>query len=250
MGSYNSEYEIYYNSMVNKNKKNYEGVKNLFNLKKIYGRFVQELIGGFVLFSILLILKGNIFPQLTPVLKFSKQIVHENYDLGLVVKNIKGIQNVKAEDVQGYVSDLIEKLKVNMVGGETIKEKVKNEFGVPFTASTISPTVTSIGNTKTVDIEIAENSPVLSCYKGKVMAVGEDSKLGKYIGIDHGDGIIIKYENLNEVTLKKDEQVKKGETLGKSGKGVGNKTPHLQLEMFYMNDEINPMDYMNFSNKI
>ena len=250
MSNYYSEYEEYYNSMLNKDKSKHIKLKNPFTFKGMYRRILQELIGGFTLFLLLLILKSNLFPGLVPALNYSKKIVHMNYNLEAVLSNVNGIENFKVEEIQKYVSDWIEQIKVNTVGGETIKEKVMNKYGLPFQVSSSKPAIATAGSTKAMDIEIPENTSVLSCYEGKVISLGEDAKLGKYIEIDHGEGIVIKYENLNEINVKNNDKVKKSDVIGKSGKATTNKAPHLQLEMSYMNETINPMEYINFNNKV
>ena len=80
---------------------------------------------------------------------------------------------------------------------------------------------------------------IVSILSGKVIEVKEDNILGTIVKVEHDQGIISVYQSLSEVTVKKDEEVKQGQTLGKSG--TSNLNPelknHLHFEM-HLNDLI------------
>ena len=59
--------------------------------------------------------------------------------------------------------------------------------------------------------------PVLACYGGSVIYVGENSVLGKYAIIDIGLGIKLWYCNLGSVDVKAGGYVASGQVVGKSG---------------------------------
>ena len=69
--------------------------------------------------------------------------------------------------------------------------------------------------------------------------------MGYIVEVKYDNDIIISYQSLSEVNVKKDDQVIKGQILGKSGKSVigselGN---HLHLEMYFDGQIINPEQY-------
>lgn len=59
--------------------------------------------------------------------------------------------------------------------------------------------------------------PVLACYGGTVIYVGENSVLGKYAIIDVGLGVRLWYCNLGAVDVKAGSFVASGQVIGKSG---------------------------------
>lgn len=68
-----------------------------------------------------------------------------------------------------------------------------------------------------VDIACAEGTLVSAAADGKVQSVEDTADLGKVVTIDHGDGLIIKYCSLKNVTVKKDTAVKMGDSIGAVG---------------------------------
>ncbi len=68
-----------------------------------------------------------------------------------------------------------------------------------------------------VDIACTEGTFVSSCTDGKIQAVEETADYGKCVTIDHGDGLIIKYCGLKNVSVKKDNPIKMGERIGAVG---------------------------------
>lgn len=70
-------------------------------------------------------------------------------------------------------------------------------------------------NGKGISIQAPEGSKVLAIADGTVKEVGRD-----FVVIDHGTGAITRYSTLKEVKVKKGDKVKKGATVGISGKNV------------------------------
>ncbi|RHW66771.1 M23 family peptidase, partial [Clostridium botulinum] len=97
-----------------------------------------------------------------------------------------------------------------------------------------------------IDIDAKENTEVLASFGGTVKECGEDKELGKYILLDHGQGIETKYAHLNKIKVKKGEEVKKGKDIAESGNTGKSTGAHLHFEIIYMGENKNPQDY--FSN--
>jgi len=265
MGNYNSEYESYYNLMVNKRSgrslsdsrnmasnrsgkaegRNY--FSNFFSKERIFRRVFQELIGGLLLFVFLIFCKSNVFSQSKIVYNYSKQVVSQNIDLKGLLSDLSKIQSFNLDNFQGKASDFIEGIKIGLVGGESVKEKIKANYLIPSQGKIIT-TFSSQSLDKTgIDIVAKENSEVLCSFQGRVKDLGENALIGKFIEIDHGDGIITKYSNLNEQLVKKDDTVKKGQVIGKSGKAGKTTESHLHYEILYMGKEVDPQDYLALS---
>ncbi len=68
-----------------------------------------------------------------------------------------------------------------------------------------------------VDIACTEGTLVSAVTDGKIEAIEETSDLGKTVTIDHGDGLIIKYCGLKNITVEKDKPIKMGDSIGAVG---------------------------------
>ncbi len=88
---------------------------------------------------------------------------------------------------------------------------------------------------------------VVSVLEGTVVTVKEDELLGKVIEVKHDNGLITSYQSLSEITVQKNDKVKQGQVIGKSGtneldKEIGN---HLHFEIYENGSSVNPINYLN-----
>jgi murein DD-endopeptidase MepM/ murein hydrolase activator NlpD len=109
---------------------------------------------------------------------------------------------------------------------------------------------------KGVDIAMITGTPVFSISPGKVIGIdreggvpdaqGRKKGLGRYVVVDHGQGLISKYAHLSEVSVAVGSEVGPGVLLGKSGgntedSGSGASTgAHLHLETMQGGAHVNP----------
>ncbi len=252
MGSYNSEYQEYYDSMLKRRNKGFSFGGNslrgkVFSKKVIIRRVIQELIGGVLLFLSVVFFKTNALPQNKVIYSNSKKIMHQNYDYRKINSEIKSIHITEFSNNEEVVSDWLENLKVKYFGGVTIKTRIKESYMMPLKGKVITRFLDKDASGG-IDIQANENSEIKSAYAGKVKSIGEDSKLGKYIEIDHGEGIVTKYSNLNNQLVKKDHKVKKGQVIATSVKASSSKGEYLHFEILYMGKKLNPEEYMTFVN--
>ncbi len=93
-----------------------------------------------------------------------------------------------------------------------------------------------------VDYGGKENFEVISVLDGNVINVNEDNMLGKLIEIRHSNELISVYQSLSEVIVKKGDNVKQGQIIGKSGtcNVATNLKDHLHFEIMYNGKVIDP----------
>ena len=88
---------------------------------------------------------------------------------------------------------------------------------------------------------------IVSVLDGTVVTVKEDELLGKVIEVKHDNGLITSYQSLSEITVQKNDKIKQGQVIGKSGtnkldKEIGN---HLHFEIYENGSSVNPLNYLN-----
>lgn len=88
---------------------------------------------------------------------------------------------------------------------------------------------------------------VISILDGMVINVGEDEMLGKFVEVRHSNDMISIYQSLSEITVEKDDTIKQGHILGKSGKNNINPKLENQLhfELSYKGQYVNPDEYFD-----
>lgn len=261
MGNYNSQYENYYSTLVNK-RKNYKKSNSGFGFSSysakstenfILKRLIRDLIGVFILFVFVISCKLVVTPQTKAAYNYAKGVLGEDYDYN---KAISAMKTLNLKDTETKISSLFDNLQSKITGQKTLQNKLKQDFIAP-----LEGTVTSSFGERTdplsdrkeihegVDIDAKTGTEVLCPYDGKVKQCGEDEDYGKYILLDHGNGIESKYGHLNEILVKNGQSLKKGTVIGKSGSTGKSTAPHLHFEIIYMGENLNPEDYIDFSKR-
>ncbi len=102
-----------------------------------------------------------------------------------------------------------------------------------------------------IDIAAPLNTAVMSVKKGVVIKNEFDYEEGYTVEIEHDDGVISVYKNLDsDKIVKVGQVVNAGDTIGTIGKSAvfeSNMEPHLHFEIREENIEINPEDYIKIT---
>lgn len=88
------------------------------------------------------------------------------------------------------------------------------------------------------------NKPAVAADGGKVVYAGWYYGYGKYVKIDHGNGLYTTYAHLNSISVVVGQQVTRGQQVGLIG-STGNSTgPHLHFEVIKNGVRVNPLNYV------
>ena len=102
---------------------------------------------------------------------------------------------------------------------------------------------------KGLDFASPEGSPVKACQNGKVILSGFQSMgfvvNGNSVFIDHGHGVISGYLHLKEILVKQEDQVKKGQLIGKIGSTGIATGPHLHFGLYVLGKPVEPKWWIN-----
>lgn len=256
MGNYNSLYEDYYNSTNRKKfnaskSRSVQGSKTQHKTSFAVRRIMQELIGVLILFAVVLSCKAVVNYQTKAAYTYSKSVVNTFYDYKPLYVSIRTLQ---ISTIKGDILNYYNQVKTKLQGATTFKTKVTSEFIVPLKGTITShfgnrvdPVLGGNEYHEGIDIDAKLNTDVKACFGGKIVDCGEESSLGKYIVIDHGDGIKSEYCHLNKIELKKDDVVTKGQVIAKSGSTGKSTAPHLHFELLYNGKDQDPEALLNFN---
>ena len=99
-----------------------------------------------------------------------------------------------------------------------------------------------------VDLAAPVGTNVSACRAGTVMSVEEDGLYGTVVSIDHGDGLVSVYANLEEYcSVSAGDWVEAGHIIGSIGTTAlceVNQNSHLHFAMQCDGNSVNPLDYM------
>lgn len=85
-----------------------------------------------------------------------------------------------------------------------------------------------------IDFADKVGTPILAADDGKVLAVGNNGKYayGKWIAIDHGNGLVTLYGHLSSQQVSKGKSVKRGEKIGLMGSTGYSTGSHVHFTVF------------------
>jgi murein DD-endopeptidase MepM/ murein hydrolase activator NlpD len=144
-------------------------------------------------------------------------------------------------------------------GGDVEDTQDKSDIGRPRFVKMISPVkgeITSFFGTREhpvfktqvehtgIDISSFEGDDILATADGTVKETGEDPQLGRYLVLDHGQGIETLYAHCSSVTCERGQQIKQGDVIAKVG-STGNATgSHLHFEVLMDGQPVDPESWL------
>lgn len=100
------------------------------------------------------------------------------------------------------------------------------------------------------DISSKTLTSVKAAERGKIVKIYEDTLYGMTIEISHRQGYVTKYSNLdNQVSVKLNQEVIKGQTIGKVGKTAISEIEdeeHLHIELYINGNIKDPLKYIKY----
>lgn len=107
-----------------------------------------------------------------------------------------------------------------------------------------NPVTGRVRTHKGLDIAARKKSPVAATAAGTVSFAGKDRTYGKYVVINHGNGMETRYAHLRKIKTKRGVRVKPGHVIGKVGKTGRATGPHLHYEVWVRGKPVDPKDYL------
>ena len=96
-------------------------------------------------------------------------------------------------------------------------------------------------------LDIAQNygEPVKAANTGTVEMAGWNGGYGRYIRIDHGNGLETAYGHMSALVVEPGQKVSKGQVIGFVGSSGASTGPHLHFEVLKSGNTDNPLSYVS-----
>ena len=99
-----------------------------------------------------------------------------------------------------------------------------------------------------IDIVCNKSSYVKSCADGVVKTVSENETLGRFMEIEHQNGIVVRYCGLESINVENGSAVKCGDFIGTVGTVTSEcmDKPHIHIEVYKDSKPINPAQILGY----
>lgn len=95
-----------------------------------------------------------------------------------------------------------------------------------------------------LDIGADEGDRIRAVYDGIVLSVGEDSRSGNYIFLEHKNGYVTFYCHCSEILADEGAVIRQGETIALVGSTGYSTGPHLHFEIRKNGESIDPLPFI------
>ncbi|WP_110931623.1 M23 family metallopeptidase [Paenibacillus bouchesdurhonensis] len=155
------------------------------------------------------------------------------------------------------ISEMLDEIEKNVPS--TLQKAKQTEYSISGTPSewpTLSTRLTSNFGYRTdpftgkaafhagIDISGKVGDPIYAAAAGKVIAAENNRSRGKYIIIQHPNGLQSWYMHLSEIQVSEGDAVRKGENIAKLGNTGRSTGPHLHFEIAKGDKKVNPLSYL------
>lgn len=94
-----------------------------------------------------------------------------------------------------------------------------------------------------IDLPAPKGTPILSANYGTVIRAEYNTAYGNYVMVDHGGNKKTLYAHMSKMSVKKGDEVSKGQKLGEVGTTGYSTGNHLHFEIIINGSQVNPLNY-------
>ena len=108
------------------------------------------------------------------------------------------------------------------------------------------PVAGATSNHDAIDIGAPSGSPVYAADGGTVTtaSVGYNGGRGNYIMVNHGNGIVTRYQHLSSIYVSVGQTVSRGQNIAAVGNTGASSGPHLDFAVYVNGSTVNPLTYL------
>lgn len=177
------------------------------------------------------------FVQEQPVAGKSEQIDVQTEQILRVGDVVQVIQGAQAELPEGYSDQWL--YLGNMITVTPVMGTVTSPFGYRD-----HPTIGRYAVHAGVDIAADKGTAVAAFADGVVEDSGQNQDFGRYLQINHANGVSTFYSHCDRILVQKGEKVEVGQTVAQVGTTGQSTGPHLHFEISLEGVRLNPMHYI------
>lgn len=151
---------------------------------------------------------------------------------------------------EGIWTDTFEKGIMETLGGLNVSENTTDvkTLTIPVSGSIIRP----YGWEEQADgqkllhpgvdiLGLEPSGPIVAALSGNVRYIGKNQRLGNYVELDHGEGLVTVYGNCQEIVVLEGEKVREGQEIARL---KGDAQPYVHFELRQNGKPLDPLSRM------
>ena len=200
----------------------------------LFSMFKRNWSRQVILSLLLLVLVAGIFNSDGTVAKQAQQSIRQllaaDYDLGPVTETFSRLS--KWTGTVNVMGNKLLRSDARLVA--PVSGKIARDYG-----SYVSPVDGQSRLHQGIDYEAPPGTPVKAAGDGEVTSIMVDSVLGRLVKIDHGQGLITVYAQVDEILVRQGQKVRQGEVIAVLGPAKSG-LPRLHFGIYEQGKVINP----------
>jgi murein DD-endopeptidase MepM/ murein hydrolase activator NlpD len=139
------------------------------------------------------------------------------------------------------INQVISSIKEHYDFASPLEGTLSSSFG-----NRVDPFTNKLKHHNGVDIDAGQGALISSVLEGEITEVQSSKTYGKYVKIEHGNGLSTVYAHCSELIAKKGQKVSKGEVIasvGNTGLSIGS---HLHFEIWKGGQALDPLCFIDF----
>lgn len=132
-----------------------------------------------------------------------------------------------------------------IIGGGDLAWPTTSKRVTSYYGNRIAPVAGATSWHDAIDIGAPIGTPVYSVKDGTVITAswGYNGGRGNYVMVDHGNGLVTRYQHLSNIYVKVGQKVKKGQNIAAVGNTGASSGPHLDFAIYVNGRTVNPLNY-------
>lgn len=222
--------------------------------KKSFGKHVQQILVGRGFYMVMVLCAAIIGVSIWSLLKSPALPVQDEPEFDDVLSEVAPVEYTPEADLTAPAAEEeavpaeepIEETASEIKSVWPAEGEIQRDYSMD--ALQYDQTMSDWRTHDGLDIASEIGTKVVAAHSGTVLRVFSDDLYGTTVVIDHGNGLVISYANLEQVpTVYEGDQVAAGDVIGSIGetaKCESSQESHLHISAELNGESVSPLDYL------
>ncbi len=173
-----------------------------------------------------------------------------DYDFRSAWAKLPSLETIGGGRVSETVTSWVDRLKSLLHLGSSVPQPVDHQMMLPVDGTISSSFGLRRGaggkmeNHAGLDITAPTGTEIVAALGGQVLTIATEAGYGKYLVIDHGQGLTTLYAHCSEILVQEKQEVLQGQVIAKVGQTGDADGPHVHFEVRLNGKAVDPAPWV------